>query len=116
MKERGERRSCTYMILYVNTIHSIFFIRINKFDGRNYVNPFILVFQIDGFLPFLLMVYDHYKSLYDGTWENIISVFHWFMIREQFVVFNENDEVKHFIRFIPFHFFFLDYIRIVLLQ
>jgi len=87
----------------------------NRFEDRNYINPFILVFQMNGF-PFLSMVRDHYKRFYDDTWKNIISVFHWFMICEQFLVLNGNDEVKHFIGFIPFHFFFLAFIRILLLN
>ncbi len=38
----------------------VFFIRMNTFEDRNYINSFILVFQMNGF-PFLSMVHDHYK-------------------------------------------------------
>jgi hypothetical protein len=62
------------------------------------------IHQIPGYAT--TWVHDYYKGFYDEKWKSIISVFHWLMIREQFVVFNGKDEVKHFIGFIPFYFFF----------
>jgi hypothetical protein len=49
---------------------------------------------MDG-LPFLQILHEHYRHRYQLKWEHLVSIWHYYMISNNYLAIDANDQVKH---------------------